>query len=64
MEESELRMPGYTVREAEKLLNIPERTGYRLIQSGKLEAYQDVAGKLRVPYGELYSYMKNQREEE
>ena len=54
-----LEMPGYTIREAEKILGCGEKYIYRLIRDGKIEAYTDDVGQKRISYGELYAYMKS-----
>lgn len=54
----ELAYPGYTVSELERLLGLPEKTAYRLIREGHIEAYSDVTGKLRVSREEAYRYMR------
>jgi predicted site-specific integrase-resolvase len=49
---------GYGIPEVERILGIPPKTGYRLVKEGKLEAFVDSTGKLRVSPYEVYSYIK------
>ena len=49
---------GYSITEVEKILGIPTKTGYRLVKDGKLAAFVDSTGKLKVSPYVLYSYMK------
>ncbi len=53
-----LPQAGYSIAEVERILGIPTKTGYRLLKSGKLSAYVDSSGQLRVSQMELYAYMK------
>ena len=39
---------GLSVAQAEKLLGLPKRVGYRKIQQGKLRAFRDGQGLLKV----------------
>ena len=55
---------GYGISEVEKILGIPTKTGYRLVREGRLEAFVDSTGKLKVSPYELYSYMKEVREQD
>jgi predicted site-specific integrase-resolvase len=49
---------GYGIPEVERILGIPMKTGYKLVKEGKLEAFVDSTGKLRVSPYVLYAYMK------
>ena len=49
---------GYGIQEVEKILGIPTKTGYRLVRNGKLEAFVDSTGKLKVSPYEVYRYLK------
>lgn len=49
---------GYSIPEVEHILRIPAKTGYRLLKNGKLDAYVDSVGQLRVSQLDLYAYMK------
>lgn len=53
----ELLPVGYSIREVEKLLNIPTKTGYRLVKDRKLKAFVDSTGTLKVSPFEIYRYM-------
>lgn len=53
-----LQRPGYTIVEIEKLLGIAAKTGYRLVNNGKLAAFKGLDGKLRVSETELFLYMR------
>ena len=48
---------GLSVAQAEKLLGLPRRVGYRKIQQGKLRAFRDSAGILKVSESEIYRYL-------
>lgn len=50
--------PGYTAPEAEKLLELPTKRLYALIREGRISSYADCTGRLRVPYGEVYSILR------
>lgn len=54
------RLPGagYTIPEVEKLLGIAPKTGYRLVNNGKLKAFKGLDGKLRVSEIELWMYTR------
>ena len=56
----ETAMPplGYSISEVERILGIPTKTGYRLVREGKLDAFVDSTGKLKVSPYVLYSYMR------
>ena len=49
---------GYTIPEVEKVLGIAPKTGYRLVNSGKLKAFRGLDGKLRVSEIEMWMYMR------
>jgi hypothetical protein len=53
---------GYSIPECERILGIPIKTGYKLVKDGKLEAFVDSTGKLRVSPYVLYAYMKERGE--
>jgi len=50
--------PGFSPREVERICGLSEKYAYKLIKSGKLEAYLDCAGGLKVHPHEVYSYLK------
>jgi excisionase family DNA binding protein len=54
----ELPQPGYTIREAELLLNLPYKALYRLIKEGQIPGYYDRTGKMRVSQSAVYEYMR------
>jgi excisionase family DNA binding protein len=54
----ELPEPTYTVLEAEKLLGLPYKAGYRLIKEHQIRGVKDVTGRIRIPYGEVYAVLK------
>jgi hypothetical protein len=66
MQASELKIPvpSYSIPEVEMLLNLPTKTGYRLVREHQLRAYKDATGKLRVSYPELYAFVRNREEEQ
>ena len=49
---------GYGIPEVERILGIPTKTGYRLVKDGRLQAFVDCTGKLKVSPYEVYAYMK------
>jgi excisionase family DNA binding protein len=53
-----LELPGYTIREAENILSLPEKTLYRLIREQRITAYRDSTGQLRISPFELYAYQR------
>lgn len=60
MEATVLELPGYTVTEAEKLLGLAPKTGYRKVKEGKLRGYVDCTGQLRISAFEVYAYQRQQ----
>jgi predicted site-specific integrase-resolvase len=52
---------GYSPREVERILGLSPKYSYKLIKSGKLEAFVDCVGQLKVHPYELYRYLR-QRE--
>jgi len=50
----ELPPAGYTIREAEGILNTSEKYLYRLIRQGKVNAYLDSTGQMRISREEVY----------
>ncbi len=62
MQLTEMPHTGYTIREAEAILNVSARYLYRLIREGKLDGYHDNVGQLRVSKEELYAYMKSREQ--
>jgi predicted site-specific integrase-resolvase len=57
-----LPQTGYGIAEVEKILGIPTKAGYRLVKEGKLDAFVNTTGQLRVSPYELYAYMKSKEE--
>ena len=55
-------LPGYTVSEFETLAGIPRKDSYRLIKEGRIEAYKDSEGRLRISPFEGYRFIKNQQD--
>jgi hypothetical protein len=49
-----------SVAQAEKLLVLPRRVGYRRIQQGKLRAFRDSQGILKVSQSEIYRYLSEE----
>ena len=49
---------GFTLREVEKMVGLSPKYSYKLIRSGKLEAFVDCVGQLKVHPYELYRYLK------
>lgn len=51
---TELPQAGYTVRESEKLLGVSSKYLYKLVREGKVSAYSDSVGQLRISPFEVY----------
>jgi hypothetical protein len=49
---------GYSPREVEKIVGLSPKYAYKLIKSGKLEAFVDCVGQLKVHPCELYRYLR------
>ena len=58
MTSTQLPRAGYSIPEVEKILGLPEKTGYRLVNNGKLKAFRGLDGKLRVSEIELWMYTR------
>lgn len=54
-----LPMPGYTIAEVALALGESEFSVYRRIRRGELAVQRDVSGRMRVGYGELFSYLRS-----
>jgi len=50
--------PAYTVAEAERLLELPEKRAYALAKEKRLRAVRDITGQMRVPYAEVYAILR------
>ena len=61
-ESAVMELPGYTVSEFETLAGIPRKVGYALIKEGKLGAYTDSEGRLRVSPFEAFHYLRSKEE--
>ena len=55
--ETALPTVGYSIPEVERILGLPQKSGYRLVSKGKLRAYTDTTGRLKVHQYELWKYM-------
>lgn len=51
-----LPVPAYTVPEFEQLFGIPTKGAYALIRQGKLQAFKDSAGQMRVSLEAAYRF--------
>ncbi len=49
---------GFSPREVESILRLSPKYSYKLIKSGKLEAFVDCVGQLKVHPYELYRYLR------
>ncbi len=49
---------GYSPREVEKIVGLSPKYSYKLIKSGKLEAFVDSVGQLKVHPYEVYRYLR------
>ena len=57
-----LEQPGFSVRSAAKYLGVSRATLYRWLDEGRISAELDTCGQLVIPYGELYSAIKELEE--
>lgn len=57
-----LRMPGFTVRSAAMHLGVNRDWVYKLIREKRIRAELDACNQLVIPYGELYSALREQDE--
>jgi len=48
---------GFSLREVEKIVGLSSKYSYKLIKSGKLEAFVDCVGQLKVHPYEVYRYL-------
>lgn len=55
-----LEQPGFSVRTAAKYLGVSRATLYRWLDEGRISGELDACGQLVIPYGELYSAIKEQ----
>jgi putative resolvase len=53
-----LELPGYTVKEAARLIGVTPKTAYNWAKQGRMDFYRDVNGQMRVGYGELYRLLR------
>ncbi len=60
----QLNLPCYTIAEACVALDITKPQAYRMIASGELPVVRDVSGRYRVPYGDLWTLLKQREDEE
>ena len=60
---TEMPQAGYTVTQFERLAGIPRKVGYALIDQGKVEAYRDEEGRLRISPYEAYYFVRRREEE-
>jgi len=49
---------GFSPREVEKIMGLSPKYSYKLIKAGKLEAFVDCVGHLKVHPYELYRYRR------
>jgi hypothetical protein len=49
---------GFSLREIEKIVGLSSKYSYKLIKSGKLEAFVDCVGQLKVHPYEVYRYLR------
>jgi predicted site-specific integrase-resolvase len=56
----QMKLPeaGYSPREVEKIVGLSPKYSYKLIKSGKLEAFVDCVGNLKVHPYEVYRYLR------
>jgi hypothetical protein len=57
-------LPGFTLKEYESLAGVPHKDGYRLVKLGRVEAYRDSEGQLRISPFEAYRYVKNREQQD
>ncbi len=49
---------GYSIAEVEKVLELPHKRAYALIREGKIEAFVDQTGRLKVSPYHLMKYIE------
>jgi predicted site-specific integrase-resolvase len=56
----QMKLPeaGYSPREVEKIVGLSPKYSYKLIKSGKLDAFVDCVGNLKVHPYEVYRYLR------
>ncbi len=54
---AELPLPGYTVKEAERLAGMKYNTIIKAIEKGEVERVKDINGQWRIPYHSLVMYV-------
>jgi excisionase family DNA binding protein len=54
----QLPMPGFTVKESSKYLNLRRETVYQWIRDGSVAAEIDVCNQYRIPYAELHRLLQ------
>ena len=52
---------GLSVIQAERLLGLPRRVGYRKIKQGKLCTFRDSQGILKITKAEIYRYIREEQ---
>lgn len=55
-------MPGWTLPEFERRASLAKKTGYREVKLGRIEAYRDSEGRMRISPFEAYAYIKNKEQ--
>lgn len=60
MQETGLPPVGYSIAEVERILGLPQKVAYRLIREGKLNAFRDSTGRLKVHQYQVLKYMEEQ----
>jgi predicted site-specific integrase-resolvase len=53
---------GFSPREVDRILGLSDKFSYKLIKSGKLEAFVDCVGNLKVHPYEVYRYLREREE--
>lgn len=58
IQETGLPPVGYSIPEVEHILSLPQKSAYRLIKEGKLNAFLDSTGRLKVHQYQVLKYME------
>lgn len=56
---TDMELPGWTLPEFEAMASLPKKTSYREVKLGRVEAYRDSQGRMRISPFEAYAYIKN-----
>jgi hypothetical protein len=61
---ADIEAPGYSVPEFEDMAGLAEKMAYREIRLGRIQAYKDRTGQMRIHPWEVFHYLRSREEEE